>query len=247
MKGLAINPNEFWLMTNPPPIPFHRDTNRDRENTFFLNVLDVGFEVFPWWNFTIRGSSVDDEELVEDQFTQGVDLIPGFVPLAGMVIDTDSERYTLGTQQNLHLWEELVTVTGGFEYEEEEAVSKGIFEPQIPPLPPSRVAKERTNRALYIQGRLDYEGLIFIAGARYDDDSIFGNKTNPKISGSYLYDKTHTRFRSSWGTGFRAPTFQELFTPPPFGNPTLDPEESTSFEFGVDQGIWENKVFLEAA
>jgi vitamin B12 transporter len=244
-KGLAINPNEFWLMTNPPPIPFHRDTNRDRENAFFLNVLDVGFKVFPWWDFTIRGSSVDDEELVEDQFTPGVDLIPGVVPLTGMRLDTDSERYACGTQQNFHLLDDMVTIIGGFEYEEEHAVSKSIFEPQIPPLPPSRVSEDRTNRALYLQGRFDYGGFTFIGGVRYDDDSIFGNKTNPKISGSYLYDRTQTRFRISWGTGFRAPTFQELFTPL-FGNPRLDPEESTGFEIGVDQHIWEDKVFAEA-
>ncbi|UCD72116.1 MAG: TonB-dependent receptor, partial [Syntrophobacterales bacterium] len=69
VKGLAINPNEFWPF--PTPIPFRRDQNRDRENTFLLNVLDVGCEVFPWWDFTVRGSTVDDEELVEDQFTPG--------------------------------------------------------------------------------------------------------------------------------------------------------------------------------
>jgi len=63
VKGLAINPNEFWLIMNPPPIPFRRDTNRDRANTFFLNVLNMGFEVFPWWDFTIRGSSVDDQAI----------------------------------------------------------------------------------------------------------------------------------------------------------------------------------------
>lgn len=240
-KGLAINPNEFWPF--PTPIPFHRDTNRDRENTFFLNVLDLSFEVFPWWNFTIRGSSVDDEELVEDRFTPGIDLVPG-VPLEEMTIDVDSERYGFGTQQNFHFLDDMVTVIGGFEYEEEHAVSKSIFEPQIPPLPPSRVAEDRTNRALYVQGRFDYEGFTFIGGVRYDDDSIFGNKTNPKLSGSYLYDKTHTRVRASWGTGFRAPTFQELFTPL-FGNPGLDPEENASFEVGVDQRIWEDMISLE--
>jgi vitamin B12 transporter len=246
VKGLAINPNEFWLMTNPPPIPFCRDENRDRENTFFLNVVELRCEVLPWWDFTVRGSSVDDEELVEDQFTPGIDLVPGMVPLLGMTIDTDSERYTLGTQQNLHLLEEMVTLIGGFEYEKEEAVSKAIFEPAIPPLPPSRVDKDRVNRAFYLQGRFDYEGFTFIAGVRYDDDSIFGNKTNPKLSGSYLFNKTHTRVKSSLGTGFRAPTFQELFNPF-FGNPNLDPEESTSFEFGVDQRLWDDRLFLEAA
>ena len=242
-KGLAINPNEFWPF--PPPIPFLYDDNRDRENTFFLNVLDVGFEVFPWWDFTIRGSSVDDEELVEDQFTPGVDLAPG-VPLEEMTIDTDSERYSFGTQHNLYLWDEMVKITGGFAYEEESAIFKGIWEPPIGPFLPTRVEKDRINRALYIQNRFDYEGFTFIAGVRYDDDSIFGNKTNPKLSGSYLFDKTHTRLKSIWGTGFRAPTIKELFTPL-FGNPGLNPEENIGFEFGLDQRIWENRIFLEAA
>ncbi len=246
VKGLALNPNEFWLMTNPPPIPFRRDTNRDRENTFSLNVLNMGFEVFPWWDFTIKGSSVDDQELVEDQFTPGIDLIPGAIPLLGMRLDTDSERYTFDMQHNFHLFDDMVTITGGFEYEEGRAVSKAIFEPQIPPLPPSRVDKDRINRAFYLQGRFDYEGFTLIGGARYDDDSIFGNKTNPKLSGSYFFEKTSTRVKSSWGTGFRAPTLQELFTPL-FGNPRLDPEESTSFEFGVDQRVLKDRVLLEAA
>jgi vitamin B12 transporter len=163
-----------------------------------------------------------------------------------MTIDTDSERYTFGTQQNFHFFDGMMTVTGGFEYEEEKATVEWIFEPEIEPFTSGRVNTDRINRALYIQNRFDYKGFTFIAGARYDDDSIFGGKTNPKVSGTYLFDKTHTRLKSSWGTGFRAPTFQELFTPF-FGNPNLDPEESNSFEFGVDQGVWEDKLFLEAA
>jgi len=242
LKGLAINPNEFWPF--PTPIPFKREENYSRENSFYLNVLSLRCDVFPWWDFTIRGSSVDNEELVEDQFTPGIDLFPG-VPLEEMTIDVDSERYAFGTQHNLHLWDEMVTVIAGFEYEKENAIFKGMWEPPIYPFLPTRVAEDRTNRALYVQGRFDYAGFTFIGGGRYDDDSIFGNKTNPKLSGSYLYDKTHTRFRTSWGTGFRAPTFQELFTPL-FGNPRLDPEENTSFEFGVDQRIWEDRISLEA-
>ncbi len=246
VKGLAVNPNEFWVTTNPPPFPFLFDDNRDRKNTFFLNASDLSCEVSPWWDFTIKVSSVDDEELVEDRFTPGIDLIPGEVPLEGMTIDTDSERYTFGTQQNFHLFDEMVTVTGGFEYEEEKATIEWTFEPEIEPFTSGRVDKDRINRALYIQNRFDYKGFTLIAGVRYDDDSLFGGKTNPKVSGSYLFDKTQTKLKSSWGMGFRAPTFQELFDPL-FGNPNLDPEESNSFEFGVDQTIWEDKVFLEAA
>ena len=68
---------------------------------------------------------------------------------------------------------------------------------------------------------------------------------------SYLLKATDTRLKASWGQGFRAPTFNELFFPafppcPPFGNPDLKPEESDSWDAGVEQHLWERRVRLAA-
>ena len=45
------------------------------------------------------------------------------------------------------------------------------------------------------------------------------------------------------GTGFRAPTFNDLFFPD-FCNPDLQPEKSLSYDFGVDQKLWNNRIRL---
>jgi len=48
--------------------------------------------------------------------------------------------------------------------------------------------------------------------ARYDHYSDFGGTTNPKVALRWQ-PMRELLFRASWGTGFRAPTLYELFTP----------------------------------
>jgi vitamin B12 transporter len=72
---------------------------------------------------------------------------------------------------------------------------------------------------------------------RHDDNSQFGGVTTGNAAwGWQISDETH--LRASWGQGFRAPNFNELYYPGFFGsfagNPNLDPERSTSAEIGID-------------
>jgi outer membrane receptor for ferrienterochelin and colicins len=74
----------------------------------------------------------------------------------------------------------------------------------------------------------------FTAGLRYDDDSEYGEETSPKFSAVFAATD-QTRLRASWGHGFRAPRFGELFIVIPFffvGNPDLEPETSDSLTAG---------------
>ena len=62
---------------------------------------------------------------------------------------------------------------------------------------------------------------------------------------------SYTLIKGSWGQGFRAPTFNELFFPafepcPAFGNPNLKPEESQSWDAGVEQHLWSRRIRLGA-
>jgi len=78
------------------------------------------------------------------------------------------------------------------------------------------------------------DNLKFSAGFRYDDYSDFGNEWSPKITAMYaLNDENRLRF--SYGHGFRAPRFGELYLDLGFffkGNPDLQPETSNNFTFG---------------
>ncbi len=95
----------------------------------------------------------------------------------------------------------------------------------------------RVTRDAYVQllarapGHLDLQG-----GARLDDNSAFGAFATWR--GGIVWHPVSTwRIWSSVGTGFKAPTFSELFARGAYevGNPALDPERSTSIEFGVER------------
>jgi vitamin B12 transporter len=68
---------------------------------------------------------------------------------------------------------------------------------------------------------------------RKDDNEQFGNNTTGGVAWGYALT-SGLRLTASYGTAFKAPSFNELYFPD-FGNPDLDPEESRSYEFGVSQ------------
>jgi vitamin B12 transporter len=71
-----------------------------------------------------------------------------------------------------------------------------------------------------------------LAGARYEDNEQFGDHITGNAGlGRALTDRL--RVTATWGTAFHAPAFNDLYFPF-FGNPELEPEESRSFEVGVN-------------
>lgn len=84
------------------------------------------------------------------------------------------------------------------------------------------------------------DNLTLTAGGRYDDHSAFGGHGTYRASASYAFP-TNTRLHASLGTGFRAPSLNELYGP--FGaNPLLQPETSISYDIGVEQRLADNLV-----
>lgn len=95
-------------------------------------------------------------------------------------------------------------------------------------------------------------GLVLTAGGRIDEHSAFGNFNTYRLTGAYLVSGTETKFRASKGTGFRAPSLDELygaypiFGLPNYGNPNLLPEESKSWDAGIEQGFLGGRFKLGA-
>ena len=56
------------------------------------------------------------------------------------------------------------------------------------------------------------DGLVLTAGGRIDDHSVFGQYDTHRLTAAYLLPQTETRFHSSYGTGFRAPSLYELYS-----------------------------------
>jgi vitamin B12 transporter len=70
------------------------------------------------------------------------------------------------------------------------------------------------------------------AAIRYDDNSAFGGKTTGRLAAAWRL-KDDLTFRAVLGTGFRAPSLYERFSI--YGDPSLKPEQSRSFELGVEK------------
>ncbi|HWK13590.1 MAG TPA: TonB-dependent receptor [Rhizobiaceae bacterium] len=84
------------------------------------------------------------------------------------------------------------------------------------------------------------ENLTLTLGARQSWHSAFGANTTWRATGSYEFPSA-TRLHASLGTGFRAPSLDELYGP--FGsNPNLQPERSLSFDVGVEQRLGDRLV-----
>ncbi|GAA0609350.1 TonB-dependent receptor plug domain-containing protein [Paenochrobactrum glaciei] len=90
----------------------------------------------------------------------------------------------------------------------------------------------RNLSALFAQYSIDYAGLLIDAGLRYDHNQQFGDKVTYNIGASYEVVQDLI-LRSSYATGFRAPTFNDLYYPYS-GNPDLKAEKSGSFEIGLN-------------
>jgi len=72
------------------------------------------------------------------------------------------------------------------------------------------------------------QSFIFQAGLRYDDPSNFSEALSPNLGLVYHF-KENQSLKISWGKGFRAPTFNDLYWPSG-GNKSLKPEKGQNLE-----------------
>lgn len=90
----------------------------------------------------------------------------------------------------------------------------------------------RDNTAVFGQALFNFGALDTHLSLRNDDNEAYGNQTTWGAGVGYEFDRHH-RVRTSVGTSFKAPSFNDLYFPG-FGNPDLEPEEATSYEVGFE-------------
>lgn len=105
--------------------------------------------------------------------------------------------------------------------------------------------KDRTVKAAFVQGRHQMNDFLFEGAIRKDDVEALGNETTYNISAGYQIQEDWL-VSASRGTGFKAPTFNDLYWPGS-GNPDLKPEKVTSNEILLrnrqDNGLLEVSVY----
>lgn len=97
----------------------------------------------------------------------------------------------------------------------------------------------RRNHALFAQWQQEFGDSSVQGSLRHDENSQFGGKTTGSLQYGYALTKS-LRVTGSYGTAFKAPTFNDLYYPD-YGNPDLAPETSRNWELGIrGTPVWGN-------
>lgn len=131
--------------------------------------------------------------------------------------------YTYNTYRDSASWlntlrfNEKHSLQSGLDWYEDRLHSTGSF-----------LRTERFNRAAFLQHRFDGEAFQTELGWRHDENEQFGHANT--FNAALIVPITDAQqIVASYGEGFRAPTFNDLYTS--FGaNPNLRPEKSKSYE-----------------
>jgi vitamin B12 transporter len=102
----------------------------------------------------------------------------------------------------------------------------------------------RGNGAVFAQYQGGFGAHDVQLAVRRDDNDQFGGKTTGSAAWGMGFAE-HWRVTASYGTAFKAPTFNELYFPF-FGNPNLRPEYSKTFDLGLAWRGERTRVALNA-
>ena len=157
------------------------------------------------WNMTLRaGRSRDDSDLFFN----------------GLYIDRyNTQRDSLTWQNDFALSADQL-VSAGLDYQQDRIESLRAY-----------AQTARRNRALFGQYQGSFGAHSLQASLRRDDNQQFGGHNTSGLGYGYAVSDT-MRLTASYGTAFKAPTFNQLYYPG-FGSAALRPELSRSIEAGV--------------
>ncbi|MDG2525813.1 TonB-dependent vitamin B12 receptor [Stenotrophomonas sp. HITSZ_GD] len=139
--------------------------------------------------------------------------------LDGVYSSTFDTRRRLGAlQADIQAGPGLLSV--GFDWQRDEIESSETYD-----------ADHRINRGAFAQWQQTFGRQSVQASVRHDDNSQFGGKNTGSLLWGWDFAE-QLRLTASYGTAFKAPTFNELYYPG-YGNPNLGPETSHSAELGL--------------
>ena len=109
-------------------------------------------------------------------------------------------------------------------------------------------ASDRTSAGFAEWQARPFDHFAVAASVRYDSDDRFGGKATWRVAPAYTLAATGTVLRASVGTGFKAPTLNQLFVSFPgfAANSDLKPETSTGFDAGFEQPLAKGRLRVGA-
>lgn len=132
--------------------------------------------------------------------------------------DTERDTFSVQSSHQLGVHNQL---TWGGDYQDDEIASRSN----------EYAVTSRDNTGVFGLYQI-YKGAHDVSiSLRHDDNEQFGGKTTGSLAWGVDLPR-NLRLVTSYGTAFKAPTFNDLYWPGA-GNPDLQPEESESWEMGL--------------
>ncbi|MBI4576242.1 MAG: TonB-dependent receptor [Planctomycetes bacterium] len=140
------------------------------------------------------------------------------------------ERQTVEARTSLE-WAEGARTGVGVEWSESQVHA----DPVRVPFPSAGVQETFVSHGTWVEQAVETpQGLNLLAGARASRDTDYGSDTSLRTSATWRARATLTTLRSAWGTGFKAPSLNDINT-----SRQIRPERVESWEAGADQDLGE--------
>ena len=161
-------------------------------------------ELKPWWSYQLEGTFF---QRLEDSFVPAIldSDPPSFAAQPSILSSTDFKRTQFQFMNNWKVRTEL-SASFGIDYKQEDGKNDSLIADFLP----ADFALDRSTLAF--SGELLYTKGTFNAnlGLRVDDPQGFDTEVSPRVGANYLFEGSKTRIRSTWGEGFKLPSFYAL-------------------------------------
>ena len=236
LQSLAGSPGDRF--TNDPNDTLHNETS-------LVSVILDGRPV-EWWDAKLTLSHARERGFFNSPTNPADPFISEFSERT--VADRDQvdfqNVFTIGTQHR-------IMIGGTYDETDVRDDSKSFFS-GFGFTSGSTNTIDRTIRDRALYGGYDFtpwSWMTLTVGGRVDDYSSFGTHGTWRTGGRFTIPQTETILRANVGTGFRAPTPGQLYSPAASftpGNPNLNPEQSLGWDAGVEQPFGNGSVRVGA-
>ena len=243
------------VLLQPPNLDAHTDYG------FFSAGARWDFATGKHWHHKISGAESRNREFITDpvqsfyvagpkSFCPKDPSAPNSVATAEFC-DSTSTSKNLYNRANVSAQSSFLlpnfAVTGGYEYEVENATLQFASPPASPLVGPHL---RRNNQGGFLDFRYSPQRRVAISfGARAEANAVFGTRVVPRAGASIALLQGRgfwgeTRLRAFYGQGIKEARFDQTSgTDPCFpGNPTLKPEASKTWSVGIEQKLWDNQA-----
>ncbi|MEI7695072.1 MAG: TonB-dependent receptor [Chlorobium sp.] len=174
-----------------------------------------------------------------DQFSSRVALSMNYKPLVSTLYYTvnNQDRTYYGTNSGIYNGHQYdIGWQGDFAVAENNTVSVGLNNQHESMRNGPTFDRNMASNSVFLQDQWHVGVFNLVGGLRYEDNEKFGSKRTYRFAPSCDIGKSVLKF--SYGTGFRAPSLFELYSPV-YGNQQLLAETSAGWDAGIEQKLSE--------